>query len=229
MKFNQFVTQLRRINPAITQSQAQRIWEAFLPFPIQAAIEERIAFLGVRSLNLNGDPYGPDDRIRSNTQHWVVYQGSSFSDSSAAPLPGQDFSQTRTLEFQHYVEVEDLRRDYEQALLIHEVLMSLLAGFCPSSLGARGALRCTDDGVVSARDEGKTVYRYRATYRIEFDWRPASIPALLTPGAEEGELFTPTGITVGLFRSPVDQAGDLSVSTKFADIEVRSEDGSPSQ
>jgi hypothetical protein len=228
MKFSDFVLAIRRFNPALTQAQASKVWETFLPFPLQEAIEERIAVLKVRSRNLKGDPYGGESQARSQSQHWVAYQGSSYPDSGAAPLPGESFSQSRELTFEHYVEVEDLRRDYERALLIHELIKGLLAGYRPCHIkGVRGPMRLVSDGLVSARSENETVYRYKATYQIGCLWRPADIPGLFTVDPDAGDGFIPEGVLVGILRSPVDRVGELPVSPKFTDLRV-GEDGSNS-
>jgi hypothetical protein len=229
MEFQTFVAQLRRFNPQLTSTQARTVWEAFLPFPLQEAIEEQIAVLKARSLNLNGDPYGSESRTRSQAQHWVAYQGSSYPDGGNTPFPGEDFSQLRELEFQHFVEVEDLRRDWERALLLHELIKGLLAGFRPCQIkGVRGALRLMSDGLISARSENETVYRYKATYQISCIWKPADIPRLIRVDPDAGDTFIPEGLEVGVFRSPVEEVGELS-SPKFAELRVGEENGTISQ
>lgn len=221
MKFADFLIQIRQFNPQLTETQANQIWTTFLPFPIQDAIETRIASLKIRSRNLNGDPYGGESRTRSQYQHWVTYQGSSYSVSVAAPFPGEPFSQNRELTFEHYVEVEDLRRDWEKALLLHELLKSLLIGFRPCWIpGVLGPLRLISDGLITARNENDTLYRYKATYHISCVWKPADIPALFAIAPDTGPVFEPGGVTVGIFKSPVDQVGD-PMSPKFTDLGVR--------
>lgn len=236
MKFSQFVSELRHFNPQLTQSQALTVWNAFLPFPIQAAIEERIAPIKIRSINLKGDPYGGESRTRSQAQHWVAYQASSYpTDIAPSLLPGQQFMQPRTLEFQHFVEVEDLRRDWERALLLHELIKSLLVGFMPCEIeGVRSALRLVSDALVSARSENETVYRYRATYQIDCYWKPTAIPGLIAydptnpNDPNNPNLFTPKGVSVGLFASPAEQVGEPEFSTKFADLIEGVDSGSSS-
>ncbi len=181
MQFQSFVLAIRKFNSRLTESQIKAIWETFLPFPIQDAIEKEIAVLKRRSLNLNGDPYGQESRTRSQFQHWIAYQGSSYPVNQVSSLPGEKFFQSRKLTFEHYVEVEDLRRDWQQALLLHETLKTLLAGFSPCQIkGVIGALHLISDGLISARSENETVYRYKATYQIDCTWRPTDIAKLIT-------------------------------------------------
>lgn len=224
MKFSDFVQEVRRYNPAITQTQARQVYDSFLPFSIQEAIEERIALLNRASLGLNGDPYGSDSRVRSQFQHWVVYNGSDYPEDQLSPEPGGKFQSLRDLEFNQYVEVEDLRRNYERALLLHELLISILANFYPELSGVRGALRLTSDGVISARSDGEVVYRYRATYKIRCIWRPADVPGLIGVDPDSLIPFTPAGVDIGLFRSPIEQIGEPEVSPKFAEIQIKAEE-----
>ena len=183
---------------------------------IQDAIERRIAPLSRRSLNQNGDPYGSDSRLRVQAQHWVAYQGSSYPGGATSYDAG--FAQIRELEYQHYVEVEDFRRDFKKALKLHEQLMGAIAGFCPAIAGVRSPLRLTSDGIVSAKVENEVVYRYRATYQILCNWVAAGL-AGLEDGEPGNEPFVKSALVVGVFRSPVEQVAIQEVSPKFAEIE----------
>ncbi len=176
------------------------------------------------------DPYGNESRGRTQAAHWVAYQGSSYPDSGSALLPGESHRQPRELEFHHYVEVEDLRRDYQACLLLHEWLMAILAGFCPPGVpGVASPLKLVGDGLISSRSEGETLYRYRGQYKITCNWRPADVPGLLDVSGLLGEtgdgvdLFVPEALAVGIFRSPVEQVGESPVSPKFTDLEVENE------
>jgi hypothetical protein len=183
---------------------------------IQDAIEQHIAPLSRRSLNQNGDPYGSDSKLRVQSQHWIAYQGSSYPGGATSYDAG--YSQQRELEYQHYVEAEDFRRDFRKALKVHEQLMGAIAGFCPKVAGVRSPLRLTSDGIVSAKVENEVVYRYRATYQILCNWVAGGL-AGLEDSETGGELFIPSGIVLGVFRSPVDQVAVTEVSPKFAEVE----------
>jgi hypothetical protein len=181
---------------------------------IQQAIEARIAPLNDESLNLNGDPYGSDSRLRVQSQFWVAYQSSDYpTGTSYLPDANDTYSQNRELEFQHYVEVEDLRRDCVQALALHERLMAAIAGFRPLVDGVRSPLRLTNDAVVSAKVENEVVYRYRATYRVLCKWVPQ--PLIPVP------VFVPRVFQYGIWRSPVAQvAAPAPISVKDAEAIV---------
>lgn len=180
---------------------------------IQQAIEKRVAPLQQEALNLEGDPYGSDSRLRVEKQFWIAYQSSDYPSEAYIPDGTGAFSQSRELEYQHYVEVENLRRDYVQALALHERLMGLLGGFTPDVPGVLDRLRLVSDGIVSAKVEGEVVYRYRATYRIKTKWVPS--PLIEVPP------FIPKIFRYALFRSFVDQvAEDNSVKFAEGDIEV---------
>jgi hypothetical protein len=181
---------------------------------IQQQIEARIAPLNDEALNLNGDPYGGDSRLRVQSQFWVAYQSSDYpTGTSYLPDANDSYSQNRELEFQHYVEVQDLRRDYAQALALHERLMAAIAGFRPLVDGVRSPLRLTNDAVVSAKVETEVVYRYRATYRVLCKWVPQ--PLIPVPA------FVPRVFQYGIWRSPVDQvAVPAPVSVKDAEAIV---------
>lgn len=189
-----------------------------LSLAIQTAIEQRIAFLSDQSLNLSGDPYGSDSRPRVQVQHWIAYQGSDYPAVAAAADPFAQFTQERELEFQHYVEVQDLRRDFARALALHEVLLGAIAGFRPDVPGVLSPLRAANDGVVSAKVEAEVVYRYRATYRVRCAW----VPKL--PDAQADDPFSANRLEGVLWRSPIDQAGvPTPVATKVADLIVEVE------
>lgn len=184
---------------------------------IQQAIENRIAPLEEEALSLGGDPYGSDSRIRVQNQFWIAYQSSDYPTDAFMPDATGKWSQTRELEYQHYVEVEDFRRDYVQALTLHERLMGAVAGFRPNLEATLSPLRLSGDGVVSAKVEGEVVYRYRATYRIMCKYVPS--PLLEIPP------FIPRQFRYALWRSFVDEVAAPN-SVKFAEgvIEVEEVD-----
>lgn len=171
-----------------------------LPLLIQDALEQRIAPLEQESLSLGGDPYGSDSRNRVQAQHWIAYQGSDFpTGQGTLPDPESRFSQERVLEYVHYVEVQDLRRDYRVALYLHERLMGAIAGFRPNVDGVMSQFRLVNDAVVSAKVEAEVVYRYKATYRIKCKWE--ATPLITEPP------FVPTELRYGIWRSPIDMVG----------------------
>lgn len=186
---------------------------------IQDAIEARIATLSDESLNLAGDPYGSDSRYRVAAQHWVAYQGSSYPDGRDSIPSESGHQQVRELEYQHYVEVRDLRRDYRPALLLHEALMGAIAGFRPEIENIRSPLRLTRDEPVSAKVAEETVYRYRATYRITALWVAALPPALEIPP------FVPSALNYAIYRSFVAEvAADNSVKDAEGTVAIQEED-----
>lgn len=192
-----------------------------VPLSIQLyqALEERIRPLSDRSLNLMGDPYGSDSRQRVQAQHWIAYQGSDYpTGQGVQPIPAEGlFEQDRDLEFQHFVEIEDLRRDWQQAVIIHEWLLGAIAGFFPPTIpDARGPFRLVSDGVVSAKTESEVVYRYRASYKILCTWQAQDFT----------ELFQPNEIRGGIFRSFIGEvAAESSVKDADGIVVLRPEEG----
>lgn len=186
-----------------------------LPLAIQDAIESRIAFLDNVSLNLNGDPYGSDSRLRTEKQHWIAYQGSDYPTTALIADPFAAFTQERELEFQHYVEVQDLRRNFRPALQLHELLLGAIAGFRPNIASVLSPLRAASDGVVSAKVENEVVYRYRATYRVRCTWEP-KLPDDLADSP-----FSANRLEGVLWRSPIDRvAVPAPTAVKVADLVV---------
>lgn len=187
-----------------------------LALEIQAAIETHIAPFSAESLYLGGDPAGTEGRNRVLLQHWVSYEGSSYPTKNTAPQHiGQLYYQLRELIFRHYVEVEDLRRDYRPALALHEALMSSLMGFVPQVVGVKEPMRLISDGVVSSG--GK--YRYRAEYRITASVEAAPyqhgdpVPWQYNPETDDYSIV----VRMGMYRSPVGQVGNAETSTKDLD------------